>query len=68
MLKRILLIIFIFLSIPVMIVCIFVMFFITSPMCLVIFILKGDSDDTLMDRVLAPILFAANLPYKILGL
>ena len=34
---------------------------------LVIYIAKGDKDDTLIDFILAPFVWTINLPYKIMG-
>lgn len=66
MIRRILFVIVYALCLPIVMIMAFSIV-ITGPIAIVIYIIKGDDQDTLMDFILAPFVWAIDLPYRIFG-
>jgi hypothetical protein len=67
MIKRLLFVFVYALTLPIAIVCMLITVVIMPIVCLVLYIAIGDKDDTLMDLMYSPYMWAVNLPYKITG-
>lgn len=66
-LERILFIIVYAATLPLIILCCFISALPMPVIALFIYIAKGDKEDTLIDFIQAPVVWAVDLPYKIMG-
>lgn len=64
--RRIIKVILLLLSMPVVLVCAFSIV-VTGIIAMFMYIARGDEKDELMDFVLHPMMWAINLPYKLMG-
>lgn len=68
MIKRILFVLSFIPVLPIAFACALISIFIMPPICLIIYIIKGDKEDSLQEIMIAPFLWASELPWKLTGM